>query len=130
METQAKPETCADLIREHATSRLADFREMDAATMSEDEDQRDEAFQCIYEFPLAVSQVTVFRIDISTGGPADWLEVFTDANDPARDGAPVEVSRIVYHYADWFDHADLTLEGEDFETAETFARSLLADFDA
>jgi hypothetical protein len=73
----------------------------------------------IYEMPLSVSRQVVHRIDLSTGGPADWLEVFMDSADEST------IDRIVYHFADWFDHAETVLEGADFDAAERFARELL-----
>jgi len=60
------------------------------------------------------------KILISTGGPADWLEILLDEENEPR--------RIEYHFAPWFDHASVTLEGEDFEAADAFARALTADY--
>lgn len=71
------------------------------------------------EMPLSVSRQVVHRIDLSTGGPADWLEVFMDSGDEST------IARIVYHFADWFDHAETVLDGADFDAAERFAREVL-----
>lgn len=56
---------------------------------------------------------------MSTGGPADYLEVHVDSDN--------EITSIVYHFADWFDHAEQELSGEEFDVAEQFARHLLPD---
>jgi len=81
------------------------------------------------EMPLAVSASTVFRVDLSTGGPADWLEVFCSGNTPRYDdGAEsFEVERIVYHFADWFDHAERELEGFELEAAEAFVSRVVPE---
>jgi predicted secreted protein len=144
--------TCADRIEAHKTSRLRDFAALaaladsyDGATLLaalEDQAARDEleeidsetaeeiaadvvqgiadsARESIYEFPLSVSRQVVHRIDLSTGGPADWLEVFMESGDDST------IDRIVYHFADWFDHAETVLDGADFDAAERFAREVL-----
>lgn len=146
--------SCAERIAEHSNGRVGDFRALtdaaDAASWTdvnvpalegldiitsanvpghycqEDreaeltiDDLNERAREAIYEYPLAVSTSRVWRIDLSTGGPADWLEVIE------RDGEP-EVIR--YHFADWFDHAEIRLEGDDFDAADRFARALTADY--
>lgn len=65
----------------------------------------------LYEFGLGVSERCVIRFDMSTGGPADWLEIIVNGNT---------VERVVYHFADWFDHAeeDVPEGSELFELAE------------
>lgn len=89
------------------------------------EEIREAAIERADEYPLGMSRKTVFRIELSTGGPADWLEVIAEKSD--RYGYDVE--RIVYHFADWFDHAERTLSGEEFDTAEAFARSAVYEIE-
>lgn len=95
------------------------------------EELSEAARERIYELPLAVSAKTVFRVELSTGGPADWLEVFcsgdTPLYEPAGDGEHYEVERIVYHFADWFDHAERDLSGFELEAAEDFARNVVPE---
>lgn len=50
------------------------------------------------ELPLSIDKYEVVRIDLSTGGPGDWLEVIVHPNDGA-------ILRVDYHFNDWFDHA-------------------------
>lgn len=93
---------------------------------------REAAQERMYELPLGVSAQTVFRIELSTGGPADWLEVVctgdTPCCEPTSDGGEhYEVERIVYHFADWGDHAERTLSGVDFDIAERFAQSVVPE---
>lgn len=47
---------------------------------------------------LAVSTSIRMRVELSTGGPADYLTCELDPEDRT-------VSDVVYHFADWFDHA-------------------------
>lgn len=81
---------------------------------------RDRAMERTGEYPLAVSTYRVHRIDLSTGGPADWLEVHVDPDSAMA-------SRIVYHFADWFDHAERVLEGPEFDAAERFVTALIPE---
>lgn len=84
------------------------------------------------ELPLGVSSYTTFRVDLSTGGPADWLEIVCSGDTPCYEpagvhGANYEIERIVYHFSDWFDHAERQLDGVDFDIAERFARSVVPE---
>jgi hypothetical protein len=78
----------------------------------EREERREQALEELSEYPLAVSMERVVRVDLSTGGPADWLELFYQADESRP-------HRIVYHFADWFDHAERTLDGDEFDAVET-----------
>lgn len=51
----------------------------------------------IHESYLGVDIKKHFRIHLSTGGPADFIEVITDEEDNIID--------VYYHYQDWFDGA-------------------------
>lgn len=128
--------TCAERLPAHLASRLDTFHALttlaqvygDEATpeivaLAKDQDIDEEycdqiagtAQERIYELPLSVQKLTVYRVDLSTGGPGDWLEAFVDS-----DG---EITRITYHFNDWFDHAEKTLERAEFERAEAFVRT-------
>lgn len=103
--------TCEERIGEvmqHRADYLAGlYRVIDgeASTFDGDyepaEEMTDEdAHERIHELPLAVTIERVLRIDLSTGGPADYITAKLE-----REGygwAPVSAQ---YHYADWFDHA-------------------------
>lgn len=83
------------------------------------------------EYPLGVSAKTVFRIDLSTGGPGDWLEVECSGDtpnyEPAGEGEHYEVEAITYHFNDWFDHAERTLSGDDEKAAQEFAERVVPE---
>lgn len=91
------------------------------------EDIAEAARERMYEMPLAVDTLTVHVITLSTGGPADSLEVATRATDH---GSYVshEIVRITYVFQDWFDGArqDLAAGSPEFVAAETFATHVLA----
>lgn len=55
--------------------------------------------ESLYELPLGMSKHTVFKIELSTGGPADFIKAYVD-----DEGI---VDRVTYHYQDWFDGAEM-----------------------
>jgi hypothetical protein len=59
----------------------------------------------IDEFHLGFSKITVVKIELSTGGPADFIEVFLD-----EDGF---INKAIYHYQDWFDGAQMEVQDDD-----------------
>lgn len=143
--------TCAERIGEHLASRLENFGALvylasgrDPATdggltsterdsisqvaegegidlQAPEDDRREEAQQRIYEGPLSVERKILIRVDLSTGGPADWFEVVIDPSDPNEFD---RVERITYHFADWFDHAETTLVGPEFDAAREYLEAL------
>jgi hypothetical protein len=80
------------------------------------------------EYPLCVATRTVFEIVLGTGGPDDRLIVECDVStDPERELQPqYRVRRILYRYS-WTGSAERELYGEDRETAEGFARRVVAE---
>lgn len=84
-----------------------------------DEDYTEDSLN---EFGLGLSRKVVLRFDMSTGGPADWLEIECDeehhkstyggASGPERSSewVQLEVERVTYHFADWFDHAEQVVD--------------------
>lgn len=79
------------------------------------------AYESLNELPLGYSIKAVVRIELSTGGPGDWLEV---VGEHGRHG--FEVETVTYHYADWFDHAERPVdEGSAlWQYAESFVEVL------
>ncbi len=118
--TAQRQKTCAERIEEHKRGRLEDFAALNDAYANAADDTTDDASSAIYEYPLDVSTFRTWRIDLSTGGPGDWIEIQTDS-----EGDP---TRVEYHFNDWFDHASVTLDGLEREQALEFARMVTADF--
>lgn len=61
----------------------------------EDDDQ--DAFEELDNLPLEITSQKVIKILLSTGGPADWVEVWCDDS---------QIFEMYYHFSDWFDHAE------------------------
>lgn len=129
--------TCEERIVSHLEGRLADIGaalralrlepqtgdlERIEADSDDSEVVEERAQEYLWNLPLAVSRSTVFRIELSTGGPADYLEIFCN-----QDEERPEIVRIVYHFADWFDHAQRDLTGDDLKVAEDFAHQIIPD---
>lgn len=124
-------QTAAEQVQKQWQGRREDFRLLVSAVRGEQEpspelvslgvegddsnEVMEQAQERIYEYPLGVTIKTVVRVDLSTGGPGDWLEAILD-----DDKRP---ERITYHFAPWFDHAEITLDGDDFDIAEAFIDS-------
>ena len=93
--------TCAERIAQQMSSREESLRELFEAVNSIDEERAEEAREELDSFALGASTKVLLRIDLSTGGPADYL---TAECEQERYGLSVE--RVTYHFADWFDHAE------------------------
>lgn len=55
------------------------------------------------ETVLAVSTTVTMRVELSTGGPADYLTCDLDTSDRSIGG-------VTYHFANWFDHAERNVD--------------------
>lgn len=112
-----------DDTRDEARRELADDPTLDDLGLDENasaEDHQEQADTALCELPLSVEVLRTVKILLSTGGPGDWLEVTLDAeNDPIR---------AEYHFHDWFDHASVTLEGDEYDTAVSFADRMTGGF--
>lgn len=120
--------TCAERIGEHQASREEHLRALFTAqenweNRSPDPDypgetiDSDGAQERLDELPLGVSVSRLLRVELSTGGPADYVTAELDGGD---------VVRATYHFADWFDHAERSLEPDSplWRMAEYYAESM------
>lgn len=71
---------------------------------NDDSDIAQEAFNAIDEYPLCIEKRISLKIQLSTGGPGDWLEAIYDGPD---------LVHAEYHFNDWFDHAEMDVEEEE-----------------
>lgn len=55
--------------------------------------------ESLYELPIGLSKQTVFKIELSWGGPADFIRAYVDDEG--------NLVRVTYHYQDWFDGAEM-----------------------
>jgi hypothetical protein len=99
--------------REPTEEEVDKFRESAADTEYNEES--------LMEFPLGFSVMKVIKIELSTGGPADYLEVFIDPQYTDT------IVRVVYHFADWFDHAQMDVNDNDplWEFAQYYCEGLM-----
>lgn len=102
--TTDRNQSCEARIAEHLAGRDEMIAELGARRDHDDDEVRDEAMEELWELPLSVETTMTVRVLLSTGGPADGLNVELD-----RDG---NVSRVVYWFADWFDYAETVVTDE------------------
>ena len=97
--------TCKDRIQSHKKMREKTLQEIyDAADNGSNYEDMD-AIDALYEYALGISSCTMVKIDLSTGGPGDWLEVVCNTERNA-----MEVMEVKYHFNDWFDHASIEVD--------------------
>lgn len=129
--TTDQEQTCEERIPAQLASRLSTIGALFERMDGDDDTDREDALQTLQEFPAGVEARTTFKIILSGGGPADWLSVECTGDTPnyePRDGGEYyEPVRIVYVFQDWFDGAERVLEGDEFEAAERFARSVVPE---
>ena len=109
--------TCEDRIANKLQSRLESVGGLITRANSGNDEA---ALEEILELPIGRSVSTVVKIELSWGGPADWFEVWLDELR--------NIDRIIYHFLDWFDHAERELQGSEFEAAESFCRYFTETF--
>lgn len=95
-------QTCADLVNEKMWSRSAYLEEINDVLGDSDADAEtvEEALEELNNFALEITSYKVIKILLSTGGPADWLELKVNQG---------EIVGLTYHYQDWFDHAQINV---------------------
>lgn len=98
--------TCAERIKEHYEYRNIDLEEIYDKTGSDDRDIAEEGYDELHNFALSMETYSCVRIDLSTGGPGDWLEVIVDDDDDIR--------KVTYHFNDWFDHASMPVDSNSY----------------
>lgn len=89
-------DSCAARIENSLKSREEDLS--DIYEKIEDEDCDDDAWSRLHEFMLGYDTYQIIKIELSTGGPADWIEI-----KYSNDG----IHSVMYHFSDWFDHAEI-----------------------
>lgn len=111
--------TCAERIADHMAGRAETIGKLqraddDCVFVFEGRDTADERLQ---EMPLSVEVVRHVKILLSWGGPSDWLDAELDADN--------DIVTLVYHFADWFDHAQSYVEKNSalWRFAESFAEA-------
>jgi uncharacterized protein YgfB (UPF0149 family) len=98
--TTKNEQTCAQRIQDSLESREEYlFEMMQAMDEGKEFDGYDDAYEAFNDFPLGLSVYKTVKIELSAGGPADYIEaVLDDCGD---------IVKVSYHFSDWFDHASL-----------------------
>ena len=136
MVTSSREQTCSERIREYYDSRMETIAlnlrgeaaiDIDDLTDTELNDLvnmagsdrgdidllervNENAQLNLDDMPLSIENIRFLKITMGWGGPGDWFEANIDA-----DGS---IGRIVYHFNDWGDHAEINVS--DDETARAF----------
>lgn len=102
--------SCKARIKSALESRAEDlekiFDRLDNGFDNEDYDY-DDPWDEINEYMLGYDTYKVVKIELSTGGPADWIEVkLGDYKE--------EIISVTYHFSDWFDHAEMKVHEDSY----------------
>ncbi len=97
-------ESTRERMIEHMKDRMKEIKEANG-----NEEKREKFGQSI----LAVSKRIHYKIELSWGGPADWLEILVDEDNK-------EIEDIIYYFADWYVHEQESLNDEEFEEVRQF----------
>ena len=115
-------ETCEQRIGKALASRVEDFQAIltrqHRAALVEDLERLEANEREWWEYPLAVEQVKTYRIELSYGGPQDYLQVTVSEEDG-------DIRTITYHYLDWYDGAVTTVTGSDFQTISEWVQPFI-----
>lgn len=95
---------------EHVAAVVESAREY--LTRKRDDDNADEG----EVLGVSVKVTVELRVELSTGGPGDWLTAELDLEDGT-------ISDVRYHFAPWFDHADVRVHDDSplYALVERFA---------
>ena len=101
-------QTCAELVESKMWDRSAQIEDLLKVLRSSDYDydKSEEAREELDNLALEVSVYKVIKVLLSTGGPADWIEIKVNNDD--------EILGMTYHYQDWFDHAQIKLTEDSY----------------
>lgn len=109
----AEQPSAAERLPGHLLSRLADLRAM---LDRDDPDEGDDELPALYDYGLGSEVRYSIRVDLSTGGPADYVTATVSAEGDVLDAQ--------YHFADWWDHAQQSLTGPELRTVEEWLGAL------
>jgi hypothetical protein len=106
-----KQPTCEEQINNEWEDRISQINES-----LENSEKMDEFLEGI----LAFTPKVTIRVELSTGGPADWIEL-----EVSKGKYGYEIDGAVYHFADWFDHAEQRITGKELQAVESMFESYL-----
>lgn len=94
--------TCAERIQDQLQQRNEMLEEIYDKLSSDERDDKEEAYEELYNLPLSIDTFKLIKIHLSTGGPGDWIEATLKENG--------YVEKMYYHFHDWFDHASIPVD--------------------
>lgn len=93
-------DSCEYKIKDQLASREVQLEEIFEKIYSSNTDECDNGWNELNELPLGFDEYKIIKCTLSTGGPADWIEIKLEVDSS-------EIISVTYHFADWFDHAQV-----------------------
>ena len=100
---------CSERIGNQLQDRINDMR---ADLEHDSEEPALDPLEVCIELYDYVNEQTTWRILLLWRGPSDWFSFAVDHKG--------EIVSADYHFADWFDHAEVKVTGADLETASAW----------
>lgn len=103
----SKQKTCAERINDAFQSRESYLTDLIYAMQSDEPfDGYDDGREAFYNYGIGASieKKIHIKIELSWGGPADYITVVVAKCDHGY-----EIESADYHFADWFDHAVMSI---------------------
>ena len=94
---ETKQATCEERIDSHLKALEEDISSVLEGYYNGEED----GFEAWNNYPLAVQDYQVTKVELSWGGPSDFLKIFHEGT---------EIYSVEYHFQDWFDGATRKVE--------------------
>lgn len=109
--------SCAQRIDERLAGREEDMFNIFNALDNDEEYEGQDAHDAMHEYALGYDKIEMLKIQLSTGGPGDWLECYLSDN---------ALYKVEYHFNDWFDHAQVNVDDDSslFRYAETVVEGM------
>jgi AAA+ ATPase superfamily predicted ATPase len=101
---EAKKRTCEDRIDQELKDRVKEFQEAlksydeNGKITLEDGEEYEDLIDYLNSVALALTKTEVYRLELSYGGPQDYIEFEYDPETKS-------LTRITYCFLDWFDGA-------------------------
>jgi len=97
--------SCAQRIDDQLAGREESLQNIFKDTDSDDYEENENGWEALHEYALGYEKKDMLKIELSTGGPGDWLECYLSDN---------KVYRVEYHFNDWFDHAQTVVDEDSY----------------
>lgn len=96
--------TCEERIEEQLSHREEYVQNIyDAMQEGVDTEDGQDPYDAWYQLPLAISTSIVVKIELSWGGPQDYILAYFENDDYG-------MHKATYHFLDWFDGAERNID--------------------